>query len=193
MELISLAEIQRKMLEQYTMLDSEIPELNMKNSSLSVSEVETLETQIGSNFPEDFRAALLRFEFGDLNIGGVFFGQAGSYEEFLKNSNLMNLPGCWWGSEDRQKELIMIAGTDSYVILLDCVSGNVFCFPRGQDWNSMTLVACDFQLFLQGAGTIFFKRKNSDDKDALGKEVGKQCVKHDQPPLFWSELAQGFA
>lgn len=54
MELLSLADVQRKMLEQYKMLDGEIPELNMKDASFGPSDIKDLETRIGVFFPKIF-------------------------------------------------------------------------------------------------------------------------------------------
>ncbi|WOO42625.1 SMI1/KNR4 family protein [Rubellicoccus peritrichatus] len=190
MDLLSLNEVQERLLEQYEMLDGEIPELNMNDSSIEQWQLDALSEDLGSSLPREFSESLLKYDFGELNVGGIFFGQTGDYIDFLKQSNLGSEPSCWWGNGERPSSVIMIGGTDGYVLLLDCSNGEIDAFRRGEDYTSKKLIAANFELLVRGAGTVHFGRKKADDKASFGNNVSSLCNAENEI-TFWSELAQG--
>ncbi|RLC75219.1 MAG: hypothetical protein DRJ03_22665 [Chloroflexi bacterium] len=187
MDLLSLGEIQRLLLKQYEAFNREIAELNMKNSSLSDDD---LVAALNIQLPESFKELILLYDFGELNIGGVFFGQKGDYVEFLKSSNEPGVDPAWWGQGSRPQDRLMIAGTDGYVILLNIADGSIAAYLRTEDYTANKRIADDFERLVRGAGTIYFARKTSEDKRALGEEIARKCGT-DVRVKFWEELAQG--
>ncbi|MCP4527457.1 MAG: SMI1/KNR4 family protein [Aestuariibacter sp.] len=187
MNLLSLDEMQRRLLEQYEAFDREIAELNMKDSSLSESD---LITALNIQLPESFKKLILKYDFGELNIGGVFWGQKGNYIEFLKSSNMPGASPAWWGQGVRPQNHLMIAGTDGYVLLLDILNGNIVAYLRTENWTENRRIADTFKQLVCGAGTIHFNRRICKDKKALGKKVARKCGV-DVYIKFWEELAQG--
>lgn len=193
MELMTVEEIQKGLLEQFEMIDGEIPELNMKSATIGQSEIDTLSSELGVTLPSSFLSMLTAYDFGELNVGGIFFGQTGSYTDFLRSNNTGENLASWSGGHDSiSSGLLMIGGTDGYILLLNCNLGEVYAFSRGCDLSTKRCVAANFEKLIQGAGTIHFGRKKTENKAALGETVGEACGEA-MPISFWSELAQGIA
>lgn len=190
--LLSLQEIQRKLLELYEQTEREISELNMSNSTLVEKDIEVTAKELEVVFPRAFVEVVLSYDFGNLNVGGVFFGYSGSYINFLKKYNEGIAPERWWARGKRPVGMLMVAATDSYVILMECQTGAIFAFLRGADWSVEGLIATSFEHLVRGAGTVYFGRKKAEDIAAYGREVGSLCGAG-EGISFWSELAQGFA
>jgi hypothetical protein len=190
MDLLSVDEIQKRLLEQYEASDREIAELNMKDSSLSEDQLDEFAAALSIRFPESFKEAVLLYDFGELNIGGVFFGQKGSYIEFLRSVNAPGTDPAWWGAGVRPRDYLMIGGTDGYVILLNTTDGSIVAYLRTEDWSANGRIAANFKQLVRGAGTVYFGRRTATDKKALGEEIAGECGA-DVHAKFWEELAQG--
>lgn len=196
MELLSLNDIQRGLIEQYEALDGEIAELNMKASSLSDDEIDNFAATLNIELPKSFKELVLKYDFGRLSIGGVVFGHTGNYLEFLKSSNRLDMSPDWsrweqwWGQGVRPQAYLMIANTDGYVILLNTTDGSIVAYLRSEDWNTNRRIADDFEQFVRGAGTSHFGRRTADNRRTFGEEIARRCGVNVHTK-FWEELAQG--
>ncbi len=197
MNLLSVAEIRKRLFELYKASDFEIAVLNMKDSPLGEDQLDKFAAELGVRFPESFKEMILLYDFGELDIGGVFFGQKGDYLEFLRSANAPDvdpawrLDPVWWGSGVRPRDYLMIAGTDGYVVLLNITDGSIAVYLRTEDWSAHKRIADNFELLLRGAGTVDFGRSAAIDKRAFGEEVAGKCGVNVYSK-FWEELAQGF-
>jgi hypothetical protein len=130
-DMLTLSDVQRQLLAQYEALNGEIPELNMKDATVDASAVTDLESLLGVPLPLQFRDVVQRYDLGELNTGGMFFGQKGDYLAEVKSWNSDNPFPAWWGEQiKRPGKFLRIAGTDGYIILLDCIDGTVHSFLR---------------------------------------------------------------
>jgi hypothetical protein len=190
MHLLSLKEIQTRLLELSRAFGGGIPELNMKASMLTGIELDELGVGLDVRLSESFRKVLLLYDFGELNVGNVWFGQRGDYIEFLEFSNGPDVFPPWWSQGIRPKDRILVAATDGYIILLNTADGGVAAYLRSEDWSANRRIADTFELLVRGAGTVYFGRQETDDQRALGKEVAMLCGA-DTSSRFWQDLAQG--
>lgn len=193
MDLLTLNDIQRQLIAQYEALGGEVPELNMKDATVGSSAVTDLESQLGASFPLQFRDLVQRYDLGRLNIGGVFFGQKGDYLAEMRSWNGGNPFPAWWGEKTtRPERFLRVAGTDGYIVLLDCTDGTVSSFLRSACCLDATRIASDFALLIRGAGTVHFARRRAPDKEQMGREVARACGA-ELASEFWEELAIGIA
>lgn len=190
--LYEINEIKDRLYTQCEALNFEIPELEMKKSSLLEADILGMETILDCALNLSFRKLIFKYDFGNLNLGGVFFGQTGDYLSFLKKSNLLDDYGSWWGIGKRPKNHLMIAGTDGYVLWQDQFTGKVYVFLRSESHEASSQIALDFTLLVRAAGTIFFERRKTEDPGNLGINIANECGAVDNGgKQFWKELALG--
>lgn len=191
MDLLTLNDIQCQLLAQYEALDCEIPELNMKDATVDASALATLESQLAVRFPPAFHDVVVRYDLGELNVGGVFFGQKGDYLAELRDWNGEGSFPTWWGEQKgRPESLLRVAGTDGHIVLLDLADGTVHAFLRSASLQDADMIATDFAHLICGAGTVHFARRKAPDKQQLGHDVAEACGAGPDSE-FWEELALG--
>ena len=66
-------------------------------------------------------------------------------------------------------------------------TGEVIAFPNDQRVESGMVVASDFGAFFRGVGTVFIKRNEVEDREALGRCVAEMVDAKDM--CFWRWLA----
>lgn len=191
MTLLDLPAIERAFAKICDEAEIEIPELNFKPSKRTEAEVLDLERGAQSEFDPCFRSMLLRYDLGELNVGGVFIGHSGSYEDDLVWGNSCKHPVRWWDRGGRPDGLLMVAGSDGHVILMESRTGVISAFRRDAQWTTRLRIASNFEMLLRGAGTIYLAKKAVIDKRDLGEDVGEACGA-DAAATFWQELALGY-
>jgi hypothetical protein len=186
--ILSLKEIEQGLNEQYRDAPPELAYLRLRPSNLVAVDFTSLERKLEVRFPKPFSDLIREYNFGDLALGGVFFGNTERYDDFLLRVNgKPEFP--WWGSGVRPLNWLLVAGTDGFVILLDVTSGQVFAFSRASDWRTRELIACDFERFVRGAGTLVLVQKISDET-TLHKQLCQFCGV-DEGSRFWLTRLQG--
>jgi hypothetical protein len=164
-------------------------------SSLQPQQIEEVESLLNLNLPNSFKEVILQFEFGNLIVDQMFFAADGDYCSFLINKN-RKAPGLewlspWWGNEARPKEILMIAGTDNYVILLNVNSENILAYPRSKFWFDNELIASNFDLLVRAAITVTME-KEITNPETYAAEICSQvgCASGCK---FWREFVKGVA
>jgi len=192
--LLALGAIQARMNEMYVMTGGDVPELAMRVPGMSPDEFNALSHELNYDFDDDFRETVTAYEIGGVSLGGIWFGQGGEYLRCLKRMNIRSgHDEVWWADDlDRPLSYLMIASTDSYIVLLDSENGFVFSFERGRCWHTMDKVADSFSLLIRGAGSLFLRRKLAVNKKALGRNVAKQVGGNMVFDQFWVGLACGY-
>lgn len=191
MTLLDLPTIERAFARLYDEFEGGIPELDFKPSRRTEAEVLELEREVQAEFASSFRSMLLRYDLGGMNVGGVFIGHSDSYEDDLVWGNSCKHPVRWWDPGVRPDGLLMVAGSDGYVILMEGGTGAISAFRRDARWTSRLRIASNFEMLLRAAGTTYLTRKAAADKRTLGRDVGEACGA-DATSAFWQELALGF-
>lgn len=164
--------------------------------SLTEKDVLEIEETLKINLPEIFKELILTYDFNTLKLGAVSFGD-GSYKSFLlrHNQQQIKFPNSpWWGWDngERPKYHILIAGTDSYAILLDTRTAIILAFLDSEPWKTAKEIASDFELFVQASAFVYLNRNKSDDKLEFSTTIAN-LTNASRESEFWEDLAQGFA
>ena len=177
-------------------LDAEFPGdewsgYHLRPSVLRPEDLERVESELGVRLPMSFRQGLLRWDFGDLSLGNVWFGSDGDFLGMLRRENVSD-PSAprWWGSGERPSSALLIGATDGYLVLLDLVSGSALAMPRSESIEAATQVAADLELLIRGLGTLFLGREGSSDPRQLASEIAA-AVDGSAGSAFWTDLALG--
>lgn len=199
MELLETEVIQKEMLDMYEILEGEIEELNFKNSRLRETDISRMCSNIKIDYLDsEFTRYLMKYDFGELSIGGVTFGFGGDYLDFLCKSNMLEeanyINELWFSSPEERGDLLMIASTDSYIILLNNDTGEIESYLRDSNVESKHVIAKSFSLFVRAAGTFFVssKLRKEDFDTGAAIELSKLCCA-DSGSTFWVELCKGIA
>lgn len=193
--LLSLEEIQNqlslKLAKVPQGIRDEFSNFTLNSSNLSSSDICQLENALGTTLPSIFKATILKYDFGDTSIGNVWFGRLAKYSLWLMSRNSSELPFCWWGEGERPINLVNIAQTDGYILLLKTQSEEILSFRRSGEWKNAEVVAKDFELFVRLAGTVYLNYDKpvtelelSDFKSVLG-------IGNIELPTFWADLLSG--
>lgn len=106
--------------------------------------------------------------------------------------NLENQEYPWWGTGEKPENLLLIGGTDGYVILLDCSDGCVKAYLRSSVWQDADEISQDFGLFFRGVGTAYLKKSEVRNSEVFAENlVGSGGS--EKNVVFWSELISGIA
>lgn len=184
MTLFSLQHIKRALNEKFAPLEPMLTGLRLIDGGLDDAAVAKLESMLGTKFPEAYREAIQAYNFGLLTIGPVAFCNTGDYSSELAE---LNTSAHWWGRGARPSELLMIANSDPFAILLDVETGAVLAMDPSQGPAAARRVAADFEAYLRGIGTVMLSREAMVDKTALGKEVASLAKSVDSD--YWIQLA----
>lgn len=193
--LMTLREIQRALDELCTPLEARgITGLRLVDGGLPEEAIDDFEERIGWDLPADFRALLQAFDFGDLTLGLVQFCGNGRYLQGLLEFNgfagpLQGLRRAD-GQSGRPDHLLLIAGSDPHLILLDLTDGRVLALDNELGWDAAIPVARTFELFVRGLGTMAQARYRgvgaapASLAEAIAAEVG---VPHSP---YWATLVR---
>ena len=149
-------------------LRENLSQLLLKKSNLKSQSLEETEVLLGVTLPESLRSMILEYDFGDLTLGGVWFGRKETYLEYLVKYNtyregFLN----WWDDTDRPTNLLVVADSDGYVILVNTGTGQIVAFDRNESYDKIQVVASNFKLFFQGVATMDIRYQNSEDKELM--------------------------
>ncbi|WP_426990880.1 hypothetical protein ACKI2N_032100 [Cupriavidus sp. 30B13] len=133
--------------------------------------------------PEKFCQMLARFDFGRLTIGPIAFCGSGDYGRELLS---LNEDVHWWGAGARPKNLLMVANSDPFAILLDIDTEAVYAMDPELGWEKAVQIAADFERFVRGVGTAFLCRGRGNASDDLAQSIRLGVQGHDLG--FWRNL-----
>ncbi|WIH24475.1 hypothetical protein [Photobacterium damselae] len=184
MKLMNLDEIQKGLDEEFLPLEPILEGFRLKEPGLESDILDKLAVRISVLFPSDFRQIISKYDFGNFTIGAIVFCATGDYVEEIVECNESVT---WWGKGLKPANLIMIANSDPYAIILDVNSGEVLTIDPEFGASKAITVASSFDAFIRGIGSIFLLRNNSDNKEALAEFVKNAVGSHDKN--FWSFLA----
>ena len=169
MTLMSMRQIQQGLDEKFLPLEPMVTGSRLIAGGVSETARAACERTLSTHFPPAFRDNIESFSFGDLAIGPVAFCGTGDYLKELIQLNTQVV--WWWGEAQRPADLLLIALSDPYSILLDTARGSVRAFDTELGWRSSTLVASDFDTYLRGVGTAMLLRESVADRPAFAAEL----------------------
>jgi hypothetical protein len=163
--------------------------MRLRSSSLDKGQLDEIETALGRSLPAEFRRVASTYDLGGLELGGVVFGDESAFAQFLRQQ--ITDPETTWGPSGRPSDLLLLGGSDGYLILLDCSSGKVSAHERDSSPADQRVVASDFAMFFQGLATLFLE-EDVTDAEVLATEIAA-ATGSDPESRFWLHRARGFA
>lgn len=185
MRLMTLDEIQEGLDEEFLPLEPILEGFRLKKPGLEANVLDKSEAKISVLFPSDFRRIISTYDFGNFTIGPIAFCATGDYGRELIE---YNQSVAWWGEGLRPANLIMIANSDPYAIILDVSSGEILAIDPEVGASRANAVASSFDAFVRGVGSVFLLRNNFNNKEALAQSINDIVGSHDND--FWSFLAK---
>jgi len=184
MKLLSIDDIRTGLDRQFLPQDPMFVGFRLIERPMPAGAIEHAEKTLAIAFPEDFRELIARFDFGNLTIGPIVFGASGDY---LAETTELNQETGWWGPGERPGNLLMIANSDPFAILLEIRSGCVYALDPDLGLQRTHKIAHAFVSFFLGVGTIVLMRQQVEDRHALATAVsGGVGSEH---AAFWLQLA----
>jgi len=188
--LLELEEIQKRLDEQFLPMEPMLTGFRLVPSVTRQEEIDALARQLNVAFAGHFQVMLGRFDFGHFTLGPIAFCNTGDYRAWLLQINDDETPYPWWGQGLRPGELLLIANSDPYAVLLNNATEEVLAFEHGQPWRDHAItVAVDFVQFLQGLGTTMLLRNKQGSNATLAEEVSTD-VGGGPGNTFWHWLAR---
>lgn len=185
--LLTLEEVRIKLDEEFAPLEPDITGYRLRVPGLPRSDIEEVESLLGAKLPGSFVEIISKYDFGDLTIGGVFFGHTGNFGEFLARENGGYRDYPWWGDSERPKNLLMIAATDGYVVLFDISTDAISAYLRSSSWRESRVVSVSFELFVRAVGTLYLLKKQMKNENEFLDEI-RAAVGCSADTKFWDEL-----
>lgn len=185
MKLLSFEEIQKGLDNEFIPLEPMLKGYRLNKGGLDENVLSKCESTLSLGFPPDFRRLISIYDFGNLTIGPVAFCATGDYSSELIEYNEHVV---WWGESQRPSNLIMIANSDPFAILLDVNTGDILAMDLELGWQNSVKISENFENFVKGIGTVILLRNAADDKEKLARLV--HDVTGSQNINFWITLAK---
>ena len=163
-----MSELQNKLNEKFLPLEPTLTGFRLIDGGISHYELEKLENEIGAVLPVKFKEIISNFNFSELTIGPIAFCSTGDYAKELYE---LNTKINWWRGSERPDNLLMIANSDPYAILIDTNTGKILAFDQEQGWRNAMDIAENFEKFVRGIGTAFFLRLGEQDKELITRQI----------------------
>ena len=172
MTLLSIQQIQRGLDDKFGPLEPMIRGFRLVNGGVTEDALALSESSLGVTLPQTFRELIKAFDFGRLTIGPVAFCNSGDY---LSDVNKLNTSARWWGNGARPTNLLMVANSDPYAILIAIDTGAVWAMDSEQGFERAICVAESFETYLRAMGTIMLRRNDAADRNFLAREASKDA------------------
>lgn len=160
--ILSLKEIRKRLAEKYGSSFQAYPQhfrglIPTSAPSMQQSEVMHMLANLGKRKFTDFQIVGLNvWNLGELVLAGFRFAVGESFAHALERMNSLST-AAWWAdtnSDNRPENLVMIAQSDPYILLLDLNDGGVFAFATYEGSYSAEFVARNVLELLRGLGTV---------------------------------------
>jgi hypothetical protein len=163
--------------------------MQLRPSPLSRGQLQAVEGALGRDLPDHLLQIALTYDLGGLELGGVVFGDETDFSTFLIRQ--ITQPQVSWGALVRPPELLLLGGSEGYLIMLDCFNGKVLACLRDAPLAERRVVASDFSKFFRGLATLFLEDEVADP-DAFAGELAR-ATGGDPEGDFWLHRVRGFA
>lgn len=177
--LLTIEQIESQLRTKFEPFGSDMNDLILKRRTSPPMNINMLENSINAKIPSDFLIFIQEYDMNNFTLGPISFGTNEDYIEQLIKINTDNEFSRWWTGQSRPANTIAIATSDPYTILLDTENGEIFAITSESKISDFKNIACNFELFARGVGTIFLKQGTpSEIISAVHAENGE----------FWEEL-----
>ncbi|KAF6686156.1 SMI1/KNR4 family protein [Pseudomonas sp. EKM23D] len=177
--LLTIEQIESQLKTKFKPFGSDMNDLILKRRTSPPININMLEKSINTKIPNEFRLFIEKYNMNNFTLGPISFGTSEDYIEQLIEINTDNEFCRWWTGKSRPANTIAIATSDPYTILLNTENGKIFAITSESNMSDWKTIACNFEMFARGVGTIFLKQGDpSEVVSAVNAENGE----------FWQEL-----
>jgi hypothetical protein len=191
MQLLDIDTIKQRLDDRFLPLEPMLTGMRLSPLPQNRTECEDCATRHELEFPSDFAQLTSQFDFGNLTVGPIVFGNDSDYFAGLYDANEDSaLQQCaWWQGPKRPDGIIVVAQSDPFDIFLDTRQGSVMASGGAKD-NSprMVPIARSFEQFFRGIATVMLQRDPAGDNGALAISVA-EAVGANPDSDFWQWLA----
>lgn len=151
----TISDLKSALDEIFLPIEDDIQGMRLTKNKSSESSTEFLAEHLHCTFPEDFVDITEEYDFGNFAIGNIEFGYKEDYFQRLIKINNAPEFNQWWQGSDRPSQIVLIAISDPYSILLDCRSGAIYAMLSDDEWLIWREVSVNFEAFVRCVGSIY--------------------------------------
>lgn len=153
--LLTLDEITKKLENKFSPLGEDFDDLVLFKRTTPRSDLDTLEQKLMLSLPDDFTSFISLYNLDNFSLFNISFGCGEGYLERLFMLNSPNGFEQWWIGNKRPENMMVIALSDPYTLLLNTQTGNVFAMTSESSMDSFEHIAMNFFVFFRAVATLF--------------------------------------
>lgn len=165
--LLTIEEIEFQLDKNFSPFDGEMDDLILTKRKSPISNLESSEKTLHVKFPSDFVSFLKKYDVDNFSLGNVAFGSGGDYLDKIIALNDKDNFSHWWVGNDRPKDIVVIALSDSYTILLNTIDCKIYAITSEEKLIDREPIAIDFNTFIRGVGSLFLKACSRNEVESL--------------------------
>ncbi|CRL65556.1 hypothetical protein [Proteus vulgaris] len=145
--LLTLDEITKELEKKFSPLGEDFDDLVLFKRATPLTDLSTLEQKSILSLPDDFTSFISLYNLDNFSLFNISFGCGEDYLERLFMLNSPNEFTQWWTGNKRPENMIVIALSDPYTLLLNTQTGNVFAMTSETPMDSFEHIAANFFVF----------------------------------------------
>lgn len=153
--LLTLDEITKELEDKFSPLGEHFNDLILFKRKAPLTDFGLLEQTLILSLPDDFTSFISLYNLDNFSLFNISFGCGEDYLERLFMLNGFNEFAQWWIGDKRPENIIVIALSDPYTILLNTLTGNVFAMTSESSMDSFEHIAVNFFAFFRAVATLF--------------------------------------
>ena len=160
--LLTVNEIEQKLVNKFSSFTNEMDDLILKKRECPPGNLVIFEKELHVKLPADFFMFLNRYDLDNFSLGNFAFGSGSDYINKLIQINNGDDINHWWSESTRPAELILIAISDPYSIIINTVDSKLYAISSEPNEMDLRPISDSFELFFRALGTLFLKCGNPD-------------------------------
>lgn len=177
--LLTLDEITKELEDKFSPLGDDFTDLVLFKRATPLADLDTLEQKSMLSLPDDFSSFISLYNLDNFSLFNISFGCGEDYLERLFMLNSPNEFAQWWIGDKRPENMIVIALSDPYTILLNTQTGDVFAMTSETPMDRFKHIATNFFVFFSAVATLFLTDISPDRVIELTSS---------QTTSFWHQL-----
>lgn len=153
--LLTLDQITKELEDKFSPLGEDFNDLILFKRATPLTGLGLLEQTLTLSLPDDFTSFISLYNLDNFSLFNISFGCGEDYLERLFMLNSPNEFAQWWIGDKRPENIIVIALSDPYTILLNTQTGNVFAMTSESSMDSFEHIAVNFCVFFRAVATLF--------------------------------------
>ncbi|MBI6527605.1 nuclease [Proteus vulgaris] len=153
--LLALDEITKELENKFSPLGEDFDDLVLFKRAAPLTDLDLLEQNLTLSPLDDFTSFISLYNLDNFSLFNISFGCGEDYLERLFMLNSPNEFTQWWTGDYRPENMIVIALSDPYTILLNTQTGDIFAMTSGSPTDSFEHIAANFFVFFSAVATLF--------------------------------------